>query len=102
MANPKERTRAEMSLFEDAYTGRALIVCADTHELMKELFPELDAHSEYRDADSWLVACPRRKVPRNTKRFLLNWFRKSKRAALREVSRQDLVARELRVGGGPW
>jgi hypothetical protein len=67
------------NLFEDAWSGRQLIVSMETHELLAELFPEVDRPSTYRDADSWLVTCSPSRRPRNVKRFLLNWFRRAKR-----------------------
>jgi hypothetical protein len=85
---------------EEVFHGRRLAVTNETHALLTENYPELDLHGEYREYDSWLWANPRRH-PKNIRRGLVNWLQKSKRAALREVSRQDLVARELRVGGGP-
>jgi len=87
------------NLFElDAYVGRQLTVCDATHIEICELFPEVDVYPTYRDADSWLLACPARKRPKNVKRFLLNWFRKEKRALARENRKQDEVRRELYVG----
>jgi hypothetical protein len=68
-----------MNLFEDAYSGRQLIVSRATHELLAELFPEVDRPSTYRDADSWLVTCAPSRRPRNVKRFLVTWFRRQKR-----------------------
>jgi hypothetical protein len=68
-----------VNLFEDAWSGRQLIVSMETHELLAELFPEVDRPSTYRDADSWLLTCAPSRRPRNVKRFLVTWFRRQKR-----------------------
>ena len=91
-----------MNLFEmDAYVGRELTVSDATHIEICELFPEVDVYPTYRDADSWLLACPARKRPKNVKRFLLNWFRKEKRAIRRQHEKEDAVRREINVGASP-
>lgn len=89
------------NLFEDAYRGRMLSVTAETHALLRELFPEVDAHRTYRDVDSWLVACAPRRRPRLVKRFLLNCFRRESHRMERESRKQSEVDRELHAGTGP-
>ena len=90
-----------MNLFEDAYRGRILGVSAETHAVLRELFPEVDTHGTYRDADSWLVTCAPKRRPKNCKRFLVNWFKRERQKMARESRKQDEVAREIFVGSGP-
>lgn len=70
---------ADQRLFADAWSGRQLIVSMETHDLLAELFPEVDRPSSYRDADSWLLTCAPSRRPRNVRRFLVSWFRRQKR-----------------------
>ena len=86
-------------LFEDAYAGQVLIVTSATDCLLGELFPELHRWDEYRDSDAWLLANPlKRPKQKGTKRFLINWFRKSEKQRLREERKSLDLRRELRVG----
>lgn len=88
-------------LFPDAYIGRVLAVSAETDAILRELFPEVDISGEYREADGWLLTHNRKTWPRNRRRFLVNWMKKSKR----RIERQDKRDRELRAainaGRGP-
>jgi hypothetical protein len=90
------------SLFSDAYSGRVLSVSVETHVDLSLMFPELNSGDEYRDADAWLLANPRKRPKQNgTKRFLINWFRKSEKARLREQRKQMETSRQSQVGSGP-
>jgi hypothetical protein len=76
----RRRDSFASNLFPDedlAYSGYFLDVTQETHEQICQLFPDLAIAHEYRAADSWLLTCPRKKLPKNHKRFLMNWFRKS-------------------------
>jgi hypothetical protein len=68
-----------MSDLIDAYRGAVLDVSLETDALLRKLYPEVDRQSAYRDADGWLVTCPRSRWPRNTRRFLINWLKREKR-----------------------
>ena len=92
-----------MSLFPDAYSGKVLSVSWGTHMDLRLLFPELNERDEYRDADAWLFANPmKRPKQKGTKRFLINWFRKSEKQRLREERKSLDLRRELRVGANEW
>jgi hypothetical protein len=60
----------------------------ETHELLAELFPEVDRPSEYREADAWLLCCAPSRRPRNVRRFLFNWFKRTKH---REAGSQYVI-----------
>ena len=64
-----------MNLFP-IYRGRMVEIGPETHALLKDRFPELDLHSEYRALDAWLIANPR-KLP--TLRRIVNWMLKARR-----------------------
>ena len=87
-------------LFDDlAYQGVMLDVTMDIHAVICRLFPDLAIAHEYRAADSWLVACPPRKRPRNCKRFLLNWFRRSANREHKTLQQERDVQTALNAGG---
>jgi hypothetical protein len=86
-----------LNLFS-AYRGRCIEVSEEIHHVLAELFPEVDRYSAYREADSWLYTRPRRQWPKNTERFLINWFKKEKRFA----ARNEGIEAELRVGEYNW
>jgi len=73
-----------MNLFP-AYRGQVLEVSHEENAMLAESFPEVDRPSEYRSADAWLWANPRRR-PKNYRRFLVNWFSRQKR---REIARPE-------------
>lgn len=79
-----------MSLFL-SYTGRLLEVTAETDAMLADCFPELDRQSEYREADSWLYAAAPRHRPKNARRFLRNWFVKSKRAQSKRANQKTAI-----------
>ena len=93
-----------MDLF-DAYSGEALTVSLSTDAVLRRLFPEVDRPSAYREADAWLLTCPKSHKPRNCKRFMLNWFKREKtrtlRASLAFAEREEALRKEVRVGAGP-
>jgi hypothetical protein len=82
-----------MDLFT-AYRGHVLDVSLETDALLRKLYPEVDRQSAYRDADGWLVTCPRSRWPRNTRRFLINFFKNEKRIG-------KGTEQEIHVGAGP-
>ena len=87
------------SLFEDAFQGKVLSVSAQTDADLAALFPHLNYRDEYRDADAWLFANPlKRPKQKGTKRFLINWFRRSEKQRLREERKSLDLRRELMVG----
>ena len=92
-----------MSLFM-AYRGEAIEVDQELNHILAQLFPEVDRPSEYRSADAWVWANPRRR-PKNMKRFLVNWFKRRKRFEIaiedNRLKRDELLRRELEVGRGP-
>jgi hypothetical protein len=81
-----------------SYSGRLLEVTAECDARMAEWFPEVDRQSEYREIDSWLYHAPPRKRPKNIRRFLRNWFLKTKRAQARQAMKDEDIRRELRAG----
>lgn len=84
------------------YQGYVLEVTAATDEVLAKLYPLLDRHSLYRAADSWLMNCPKNKKPKNARRFLHNWFRRSQNWQLANVKawseKEEAIKRETRVG----
>jgi hypothetical protein len=67
-----------MNLF-NVYHGEVLEVDELTHLALRNLFPEVDLQSAYRDADAWIFAAPKSSRPRNHRRFIVNWLRNAKR-----------------------
>jgi hypothetical protein len=89
-------------MFENGYSGKVLIVDWNTDFELGEMFPKLRRGDEYRDADAWLLANPRKRPKESgTKRFLINWFRKSEKARLREQRKQMETSKQSQVGSGP-
>ena len=90
-----------MEGFDDPYQGLQLSVSAKTDAEIRFLYPELDVHGIYRDADSWLLTCAPKRRPKNVKRFLVNWMKRERQKSEREGRKQEIVNRELNVGRGP-
>lgn len=67
-----------MNLFA-VYRGQVLEVDELLHIAMKNLFPELDLPSAYRDMDAWILQAPKSKRPRDQRKFVINWLRRNKR-----------------------
>ena len=76
------------------YRGHVLDVTMDTDALLRDWFHECDLQAEYRAADSWLATMPRKRWPKNKRRFLVNWMRRA-----RKNYQDPAIAAELRVGG---
>lgn len=93
------------NLFPDPYSGEVLTVSDATHALIGRLFPEVDRASAYREADAWLLTCPKSRWPRNHQRFLINWMKREKTRTLRASEafalKDEALRRETRVGAGP-
>ena len=81
-----------------AYSGRLLEVTWECDARMEEWFPECDRQSEYREIDSWLYHAAPRRRPRNIRRFLRNWFAKTKHQQERQAYKEARLQAELRVG----
>ena len=86
-----------MSLFL-SYQGRLLEVTAECDARMAEWFPEVDRQSEYREIDSWLYHAAPRKRPKNIRRFLRNWFTKTKHQQARSAVKDRAIQAELHAG----
>jgi hypothetical protein len=90
-------------LFPDVYRGKILSVSPETDAELADLFPELSRRDEYIDADAWMLANPRRRPQqRGTKRFLINFFRKSEKARIRQARKDFEMRREMMVGAYDW
>ena len=86
-----------MSLFL-SYQGRLLEVTAECDARMAEWFPEVDRQSEYREIDSWLYHAAPRKRPKNIRRFMRNWFTKTKHQQERSAVKDRAIQAELHAG----
>ncbi len=84
-----------------AFAGTHLKVTSRQDHLLGEAFPWVDRQAEYRKCDSWLESNPSRR-PRNTGRFLHNWFSKIPSPSLdgKGVSRAEQRTRDnLKAAG---
>jgi hypothetical protein len=94
----------QTDLFDDgthAWYGYFLTVSWETHDQICKLFPDLAIAHEYRAADSWLLTCPRKRLPKNTKRFLVNWFRRSANREHKTLQQERDVQVAIHAGEGP-
>lgn len=71
----KEGAQAANQPSPCAFPGTHLKVSQQQDHMLGEAFPWVDRQHEYRKADSWLEANPPRR-PKNSSRFLHNWFSK--------------------------
>jgi hypothetical protein len=98
----RESIFAQMSELFSAYSGEVLTVSCETDGRIATLFPELDRPSMYRDADSWLLTCPKSRWPRNRRRFLLTWARREKTRALKAslawAEKEAALRKESQIG----
>lgn len=81
-----------------AYSGYYLDVTQETHAQICRLFPDLAIAHEYRAADSWLLTCPRSRLPKNHKRFLINWMRRSANRGHRTLEQERQIHIAIHAG----
>lgn len=73
--NGAQAAQIKMRSSPSAFAGSHLVVSIKQDQLLADAFPWIDRAGEYRKADAWLEANPKRR-PRRLPAFIQNWFSK--------------------------